>query len=66
MVVEMEVSKILDEILPADGVSTEREQLRIRLHARICSLVWNAREELLDGMEEAKDHARLDERMSLG
>lgn len=33
------VSKILDKYLPADGVGTEREALRINLHRELSSLV---------------------------
>jgi len=39
----IEVSKILDKHLPADGIGTEREKLRMMLHSEICVLVANFR-----------------------
>ena len=55
MVVELEVSKILDAYLPADLTNPEREKQRIGLHRSICVLVWNARQELLSGIEKEQE-----------
>jgi hypothetical protein len=35
----IDVSKILDTYLPADGEGTEREKLRMNLHREICMLI---------------------------
>lgn len=35
----MEISEIIDKYLPADGVGTEREELRIKMHRDIVELV---------------------------
>ena len=38
MKINLKISKILDEYLPADGIGTEREELRINLHREIMNL----------------------------
>lgn len=42
------ISELLDEVIPADGVGTEREKLRMRLHRGICELLVTARPDALE------------------
>ena len=37
----IEISKLIDRYLPADGVGTEREQIRMEMHNDITMLVKN-------------------------
>lgn len=37
----IEISKLIDKYLPADGVGTEREQIRMEMHNDIAMLVKN-------------------------
>ena len=37
----IEISRLIDKYLPADGVGTEREQIRMELHNDIAMLVKN-------------------------
>lgn len=37
----IEISKLIDKYLPAEGVGTEREQIRMEMHNDIAMLVKN-------------------------
>jgi len=47
------ISELLDEVLPADGVGTGREKLRMRLHRGIRRLLITAKPDALAELRKA-------------